>query len=55
MKGKVQAMEWDEELENMSREKAAADANRGESKLVHEDYMLSEGENPVILTLALNL
>jgi len=32
MKGRVQKMEWDEELENMSREKAAADANRGESK-----------------------
>jgi len=30
MKGRVQAMEWDEELENMSREKAVADANRGE-------------------------
>lgn len=29
MKGRVEAVEWDEELENMSREKAAADANRG--------------------------
>ena len=30
MKGRVQTVEWDEELENMSREKAMADANRGE-------------------------
>lgn len=30
MKGRVQMVEWDEELENMSREKAIADANRGE-------------------------
>ena len=30
MKGRVQTREWDEELENMSREMAAADANRGE-------------------------
>jgi hypothetical protein len=30
MKGRVQTVEWDEELENMSREKAIADANRGE-------------------------
>ena len=30
MKGRVQTKEWDEELENMSREMAAADANRGE-------------------------
>ena len=29
-KGRVQMIEWDEELENMSREKAIADANRGE-------------------------
>lgn len=29
-KGRVQTIEWDEELENMSREKATADANRGE-------------------------
>ncbi|KAF9653333.1 hypothetical protein BDM02DRAFT_1895619 [Thelephora ganbajun] len=28
MKGRVQVIEWDEELENMSREKASADANR---------------------------
>ena len=28
-KGRVQTREWDEELENMSREMAAADANRG--------------------------
>jgi len=27
-KGRVQTVEWDEELENMSREKAIADANR---------------------------
>lgn len=32
MKGRVEMVEWDEELENMSREKAAADANRGESE-----------------------
>jgi len=32
MKGRVQKIEWDEELENLSREKAAADANRGERK-----------------------
>ena len=31
MKGRFQTIEWDEELENMSREKAAADANRGKS------------------------
>ena len=30
-KGRVQTTEWDEELESMSREKAAADANRGKS------------------------
>ena len=30
VKGRVQTIEWDEELENMSREKATADANRGE-------------------------
>ena len=29
MKGRVQTKEWDEELENMSREMAAADASRG--------------------------
>ena len=34
MKGRVQTIEWDEELENMSREKAAADANRGERRIV---------------------
>ena len=33
MKGRVQTMEWNEELENMSREKAIADANRGERKI----------------------
>ena len=35
MKGKVRTVEWDEDLENMSREKAAADANRGERKRAH--------------------
>ena len=33
MKGRVQMIEWDEELENMNREKAIADANRGERKI----------------------
>ena len=28
-KGKVQTIEWDEELENIRREKEEADANRG--------------------------
>ena len=41
MKGRVQTKEWDEELENMSREKEAADANRGENLRVHEAYMLT--------------
>jgi hypothetical protein len=31
MKGRIETVEWDEELETMSREKAAADANRGKS------------------------
>lgn len=30
-KGRVQTIEWDESLEQMSREKAAAEANRGSS------------------------
>ena len=34
MKGRVETVEWDEELENMSREKAAADANRGKNLAV---------------------
>ena len=34
MKGRVQMIEWDEELENMNREKAIADANRGERKII---------------------
>lgn len=34
MKGRTMTIEWDEELEKMSREKAAADANRGESKWI---------------------
>ena len=29
-KGRVQTIEWDPELEEMSREKAAADASRGD-------------------------
>ncbi len=33
-KGRLQQIEWDEELENMSREKAAAEATRGESSLI---------------------
>lgn len=33
-KGRVQQIEWDEELENMSREKAAAEATRGGSYLL---------------------
>ena len=33
VKGRVQTIDWDEELENMSREKAAAEANRGERKI----------------------
>ena len=41
IKGRVQTREWDEELENMSREIAAADANRGE-KCVHGDHILAE-------------
>ena len=36
MKGRVQTKEWDEELEIMSREIAAADANRGENEGDHE-------------------
>ena len=36
MKGRVQTKEWDEELENMSREMAAADASRGEHEWVPE-------------------
>ena len=38
-KGRVQVKEWDEELENMSREIAVADANRGETGYIHEDYI----------------
>ena len=34
MKGRIKTVEWDEELENMSREKAAADASRGENQLI---------------------
>ena len=41
MKGRVQTKEWDEELENMIREKAAADANRGETKSAHKDHILT--------------
>lgn len=37
VKGKVQTIEWDEELENLSREKATADASRGERKWIHKD------------------
>lgn len=33
-KGRIETVEWGEELENMSREKAAADANRGEDKRI---------------------
>lgn len=33
MKGRVETVEWDEELENLSREKAAADANRGTKQM----------------------
>ena len=32
-KGKVQQIEWDASLENLSREKASADATRGENFL----------------------
>lgn len=32
-KGRIQAIEWDAELEEMSREKAAADASRGDFNL----------------------
>ena len=39
VKGRVQTIEWDEELENMSRDKAAADANRGKSNVFHENFM----------------
>ncbi len=31
-KGKVQTLEWDEELESMAREKAAAEATKGSSE-----------------------
>ena len=33
MKGRVRTVEWDEELENLSREKAMADASRGEREI----------------------
>jgi hypothetical protein len=33
-KGRIQAIEWDAELEKMSREKAAADASRGDFQLI---------------------
>jgi len=33
-KGRVRTIEWDESLEQMSREKAVAEANRGSSWLV---------------------
>lgn len=33
MKGRVQTVEWDEELENLSREKAMADVSRGEREI----------------------
>ena len=39
MKGRVQTREWDEELENMSREMAAADANRGEQMRPRGSYV----------------
>ena len=41
-KGRVQTKEWDEELENMIRDKAAADANRGQDKLPHGGYILTK-------------
>ncbi|KAG1718297.1 hypothetical protein EDD22DRAFT_855524, partial [Suillus occidentalis] len=37
-KGRIQAIEWDAELEEMSREKAAADASRG-------DFQLTDSSN----------
>jgi hypothetical protein len=42
MKGRVQTIEWDEELENMSREKAVAEASRGESKWIHGGGVLTK-------------
>lgn len=45
MKGRVQKIEWDGELESMSREKAAADANRGKSNVFHEDFMSLTEQN----------
>lgn len=41
MKGRIETVEWGEELENLSREKAAADANRGKKQNgFHADYTL---------------
>lgn len=45
IKGRVQAIEWDEELEKMSREKAAADANRGKRKIGSRGRVLT-ARNP---------
>jgi hypothetical protein len=51
MKGKVQTIEWDEELENLSREKATADASRGERKFTRMKYRLSVTVVPAPITL----